>query len=445
MSDKNQHIDKAFTDHAWSEMRQLLDAEMPSVEESRKRRFAWWWFLTAAMLLCCGGALAWYFSMEKPMPAPVSASPETPIATVVPAGEVPAIRPSVAPSDLKVGAPDETATGSGRPPVLRPLGRREAAIPSDLKVGAPDEIAANSTQLTDRQSNTISSEPLKNASPTPSDVTQSGILWNEARLAAPASLAHVATPLLPSETTPAKNALSLITPSKPSGIQLSLQAGAQHALPGSGDGLAMDITGNKRLGDSKFSLETGVGYAFLRQPIGIAVDNSAPVQNGGVSDPQLDNFFVGYASNSDKSLLSRNSAEHSSDYYSARQDLGLHYLEVPAILTFHAAPRLQLLGGAQFSMLLLSAPDYTKGAVLDFDDAYFGASENGNYDQLASQNSVPLSKFDAAAVAGARLGISKKMSLELRYQFGITDVIQGNDLGDYNRMLRMSLRFRLGN
>jgi long-subunit fatty acid transport protein len=123
--------------------------------------------------------------------------------------------------------------------------------------------------------------------------------------------------------------------------------------------------------------------------------------------------------------------------------LQLHYLEVPLAASYQVTPRFSVRAGMNAAILLNSSSDYTTGGVFSKELNPAGLLQDeaeASFDYNGEQPSVELNHFDLSATTGFDYRINTRLSAGLGYQFGMVD-LPGNDAGDFNRLLRLTLRY----
>jgi hypothetical protein len=461
MEEFSKHIDKKFTDRAWSEMQKLLDQEMPVVRASRRRGWLFWLVLLGLGAGLTASAVL-YFSRQKrgnisPPRVPVAqvspAIPEEPapenapstdlvVNTISSSGEKNGSREnSYKLNNGKIGATTNrheparsTLNASGlqnlplTPVPRQPVEEKNTAAanpanPTLEKAPQPEELISDVPALTETTVDAAGQPPaLRSFSDVP---TLGQATLNTLEVSAnPAPLAHVALPPL------ARANPSLLLYGSGFGIS-----------PSGGDGLAAGFLGKLELKNKSFFIEAGLGYTYYRQPLYVLATYPDPLDSGPLAGLSGDTTIAYTFKSGVNGLMNIPiSSESSTNYLRASFDLGMHYLELPVSFGWRASPRWSLQSGLNFSLLIVSAPGFTEGGLF---------AQNAKELDLLQGNStesslaVELTKFDLAANAGVFFHLLPQVSIGFQYQLGLIDVLPANKESDYNRFFRLSLRYRL--
>jgi hypothetical protein len=443
MSDKRLHIDKKFTDRAWGEMRRMLDAEMPAGERKRRPPLFWWWLLAAALL--GGSAIAVWQQNRQPQvkPAPAVAAAglksqpaETTNSTVATGAPEESVSPTELIENLAV-VKKETHGAVVAPSFFTLTKTNRAGGASERKVATTDvEISQKTPSL----SPVVAVPVIAFEGPETTNAGQAATSIEPARMAyAMTGLAYaeIQPLVIPAEKQPDFSAAPVAL-----GRNLSshaFYAGASTSFPYGAEGLSAGWLKNFRPAESKWSLETGLGYHFVRQPLNITLvetTDPGPSPNTPGSDIST-TIEYGY----DKEVRATSATEESAVKTSAYQDLALHYAEMPLLAGWQVRPRLRFQAGITASALLVSAPDFTRGGLIEKNNGDLDDQLNSLAD--ADTTAIEISRFDLATSAGLRYTLTKRLSADFRYQFGLTDALKSNNANDFNRLFRLSLIYRL--
>jgi hypothetical protein len=395
-------------------MSRLLDREMPVAAPRRKRRIAGWWWLFAGLGLGAGIAAVWFSSIQEPVPPPPI---ERPVAQTHNRGQEQLPAPAVE----NAGTTGPAATPP--PPALT----APIAATADRPGGAIHSVSPEKSTPAN-----VENSPLPAAATPPATANDT-----KAENRPPFPISGLAS--LPLTPLPERQpGLNLATPDRPgskSRPQFLAYASALTSPVSGSNGLAGGVLASFRLKNPRLSLEAGLGYTYIRQPLSIFAPDDAANLGAGENQQVIYGF----------ENLDEKATRFESNYLLATQDLGLHYAEVPVHLAFMASPRWQFFAGANILVLLESAPGFTGGGLLD--DARQMDVANGDLYASGISSStllVPLSKIDAQLSAGVRYRLGRSLSLGLQYQTGTVDVVKSNGADDYHRLLRLSLFHHFG-
>jgi len=425
---KGQKLDNKFTNRAWAEMSGLLDREMPVKDSARSRRIAGWWWLLTGLCLGAGMAAFWFSTNDKQqLPAPVEQTgAETQNRTVA---------ETIAPVSGAAGSMEKSKAVE---PVASMVPVAHAAF-SGVTADLPNELnhstfskgnVATSVHNTLDEDETISTVIPIDAKP---EIFPRFSVEQLAYLAiAPLSerqpeLRVVVAPPLHGKSFP----------------ELLAYASALTSPVSGSNGLGAGVLASFHFKNPRLSLETGLGYTYIRQPLSILAPEEADPTNTNPIQDEHQQVLYGFGD------LTSKATRLESGYLLATQDLGLHYAEVPLHLAFQASPKWQFFAGANFLVLLESSPGFTEGGLLNaLDPGLLDMSSGGGgpFVNGISSNTlhVPLSGFDAQFSAGARYRLSRSLVLGLQYQTGMVDVVKSNGAADYHHLTRLTLFHRLG-
>lgn len=419
----NSDIDKAFTDRAWSEMKAMLDREMP-VENEKKKPVFWWW-LSGALItgLIIGGLGMWYVDAgshqkklvpsENPVEEPLNR--KAPVAANTPARENPA-GPSFAEGKFTEGkkaqknaAPVNTQSSKNdSPEVQMPVNKAEllAELPEAPTKGAAEaKVVTAEDELPARRS-MLPAVPLDNPAMPPlkalSDAEPVRVL--SADLSAPK--------------------------------HKSFYFAAQQHTSLRGFGLAAGIQRHYPLGTSRWELSIGAGYSYLQRPLFIRQEDTISVTNFlevahteyGFEQINADLFAAAEAITTNR-----------------RQDLAMHYLELPLSVSRSFNGRFGAMTGVTPSVLLATAPELTSGGLFrntaKAESAIDMEPDPGSPFASDAATVVPVRGFDVKLNGGVYYRISPVWKLSLSYEHGLVDVLEGNKTREYHRFLRLGLNF----
>lgn len=306
MSDKNNHIDPAFTDQSWLEMKKLLDREMPV----RPVPFFWFqkrflWFLL--LLLPIGAAYGFYFFKQQEKPA--SRPPREIRQQSIPS---PASEP-VASSEEFCDEPVLIRTGDKGPSVesnFRAEANKQEAVSVLGTVGSAKSAESSIPYLATRIPFVESGSP---------SLTSSSVIKVE-----------------PGTRHPASNAWGTL-----------LEAGAFASTGFQFGGVSGGVRFHRTFGQSAWGIQTGLGYSYYSRPF----PAQRLQQNVGFSDlaSQAEEIFTSPSNQMDIDTTVRFYAV-STDSIVSR----LHFLDIPVVATYQAGKRWQFYAGGGISLLIAS-------------------------------------------------------------------------------------------
>ena len=414
--------DEQFRDHAWKEMRQLLDREMP-VAPPRRRRWLAWIFLV--VLLLGGGA---YYVLWVGL----RSGGELPATDVPAASSAPAAESSPPKNQLRsersrelpvagaeqpgaAAAPEATAGGeTASPPQevgvphsfpdtrgerMEPpsAGEEEAAAPV---AQAPPKAEAPSLSSAPEARNTLHPAlPIEWLSPKP-------LLheWEVSRMPAPIRRAG-ASSLLPRHW----------------GIRTAALGGNGQAF----NGAALGLIAEYGLGQSRWSLRTGLEYLYLhremRRPQTSGTYDLAAEEDPTPANPGSEDAGMGgnYAVPLPSALRFRS-----------------HGLSLPLSLHRHLGKRFQLGVGTQ---LIYSFRNLRQAVDESLAPNSFGNLQDRNTRGLFFQNATaPLERevfrrFDVALTGSLYYRPAARWQVELTYHYGLNDLAPSAYYEAYNR------------
>ncbi|MBK8491983.1 MAG: outer membrane beta-barrel protein [Saprospirales bacterium] len=300
MSDNFNHIDDAFTDYSWSEMKKLLDREIPV------RVIPFFWFrkkgLWLLLLLIPIGA-AWgfhYFGMPREAANPPVEVQPMPVPS-------PAVQPvaSLEPEE-KCDEPTRNLVPGSSNPVAHSTHK------SFIQEENPIAPIVSSTSADIRHLSTPAYYPVSSNHPT----------------------LESSPPIQVSQPVPAKKKWAI-------GLETGPFASAGFRFGGASGGVRIQ----RSFGQSAWGMQTGIGYSNYSRPFAalllrerVELTDLANQTESLVDPPSFDvnSSVEAYASSTD-SIVSR-----------------LHFLDIPLVATYQAGKRWQLYAGGGISFLLAS-------------------------------------------------------------------------------------------
>lgn len=365
MPDNYNHIDPEFTDHGWSEMKKLLDRDMPvrAVPFWRRKGLLWLFLL----LIPFSAALGFYHFLWKkgtemppaqaPVPAPI---PQKPVASLD--------NPEDCPE-----TPALPATSTARTSNIASARSFSQPQTQSASVSSTPETVTPITRITTAGSSEINHTITALAFLPP--ITQSPITQSPFTLHPSPYTLH---------PTPTANYPSLTLESGPFAT-----AGLRSA--GFSAGLAISHS----FGNSGWGIQGGLGYSYFNDPFPAA----ALTQNNRAED--FENLEVGPGNmvvNLD-SAASLEAFASSADSSVSR----LHYLDIPVVATRKLGQRWQLQAGAGLGLLLASRTETGS-------DAGYGLISSKTAAMFDGQATGGFSGPEAAAVL-SRLRVANPLLL----------------------------------
>ena len=422
MHDRNSLTDNQFADRAWSDMSKLLDREMPVQQERKRRLLAWWWVFTGLVLgsVAFAGFLAWRAKTPPhtapALPVATATKQADPLPPVLPSGSVVPPVAANAP-ETKLGQVDPTPP---QPRVARDPwagGRGSGTAASVLP-------AASVAQATPRVG--VEALPSTTALPVAGNV--------QVPIAEPMPTPDLA--LL--ESTPG---LPLPKEAKIPRLRKLDQAvfvGAMFDPLSHGSGLQAGFLASKRLKNSRLSIESGLAYAFVQQPLAINIGSdyrfNAGSANIGIDFKLADESFA------------------NADIYQVETNivrvLNMHYLRMPLHLAYRLNDHWSAQAGLQASALLTVASNIASGGLLSSQAEDEALSVYDPSEPSADKTvdlATTVSSFDLAATVGFGYRLHQRLGLSVQYSHGMVDLLQKNTVSDKNHLLQFSLQYHLPN
>ncbi len=197
---------------------------------------------------------------------------------------------------------------------------------------------------------------------------------------------------------------------------------------------------------SRWQWEAGIGYSYRQQPLSVDYLAAAGADLSAAASPAVEMPTT-------RVTLGRH--RPSAPTYSPQallvagiiRPLDLHYLELPATVSYRLGPSLSLVAGGTTGLLLASRSEHTRGGI--FQPGAFGAADQEanflqEYQKLSEAGpSQRLRILDVSIHAGLELGRPTGWAARLGWQQGLTDLLPDNGhSGDIPAFLRTSLLYR---
>lgn len=434
MQDKELHIDKKLIGRGWQEMHKLLDEEMP-VQQTGKRRFVAWMSLGAIALLV-GAAILVYCLVQfeheaTPPPVPTTIS-DLPIAEGEKSpGEILQNNATEQESNSEIA---ETSAGAeiSRSSFLpkKKKGRINNLVPKTAKT---DDSNTSSNQVEWRNASSSSAIPVE---PNIADeVIITGLEKQAAREFLP--LEKLATLSL----NELKNSVSSAPPvsidfPETKKINWSIYGTGMSGLTSQGSGLGAGTLAAYPLKNSRFTLEAGLGYSFVQQPVTLVFTGSA-----SPNSLQFDNYSVELGDQN----LERSADLSTSASAKLVKPLNLHYIYFPVQARYRVTSRMSIHAGVNNGLLIYTSSEYAAGGLVgsDLKALELDAKESQTVGQINRVVTARLNDYDFATTAGIGFDVNSKLSMEIEYQAGLSDLIKNNLKKDYNRLATLTFRYRL--
>lgn len=404
-------IDKAFTNRAWTDMRQLLDREMPTKE---RRRFPLWWWAGGSTAVLLTALLVWGLAWQIPFPQKALPKENNPLEKApapAPAGD---ILPSTPVASVQVPQPAKL---------------------SDLRSAMEKTALAAPAQPTSIAKGEGNYEPQAASAAPLAELPRQPMAKLESKVANPALAALLPLPLPPIQPASIRDAAPIPMLSASNQIPgfRTLTFGVHGMYAQRTDGLGMDISRAFRLGNSRWSLSLGAGYTYLRRELFLLTADSI---GQGIPVTFLETN-VNYAFQQ----FQENVFSEALSITHRRQDIGLHYLELPLTLQWSGTSRFGLRVGVLPALLLAAAPDRASGGLLDHALRNTKAKSSQNMLQGRSKL-VPVNNFDFQARGGISYRLTPQLEMALDYHHGLSDVLPDNAVKDRHRSWRLTLYLR---
>jgi hypothetical protein len=422
MQDKPLNIDEKFVDKAWSDMSILLDREMP-VQVDRPRIGLGWWLTLIAVGLVIGGGILFYGKKMGTAPA----VPSQPVAIASQPSTDHQSKMFTNPAEQPVSIAETTSTSSNSSSSLQSPKIQKNNLSSG-KVAPNSKSKLHSGTLVTTQNGLGSNDRNSKKEPlmtTPITGTKPAVQDGLAEYPKHTEMEELGKLALHPFETSFDNKLNVDARfAAKNKIIWGIQSSWITVPNLAGGGFTIEAVGEKPL-SNRFSIEMGVGYAYLKQPI------YAGVNAVNVSTSEQDGR-IGYDSNFTSDLVSSPSI----DTVYRNRYLDLHYLNLPVQVYYHLNNRLSVKAGINTGVLLASRSSYTQSGLLE----NFGLAS----EQKSSAGQLfKVSIYDFAATAGISFRFNRAASLHFDYLHGLADVLPQNQVGDNNRLLKLGFRYNL--
>ncbi len=426
--------DEQFRDHAWQEMRRLLDREMPVAPPRRRRGLAW--IFLAALLLLVGGAYVLWIGTPggmAPSAADVPAAPsgaaagasipptnqgsselreELPVAGT---GRSGAAADSPAPPTLTVASGSKAESRYPEVAVAYPL---PGTTTEDTKVSNGEEAEAVAPARPASRSQEAEGGSFSTFTPTGRDDLKAlrPIEW-----LSPEPLKYEwETEIAPVNVD--GSGFSFLLP-RHWGVRTATLGGNGQLLNGAGAGVVAEY----QLGRSRWSLRTGLEYLYLsremKRPGARGNLDLAAEDNQTPNTPGTGNEDVGSGGNYAVPLPT--SLRYAS-----------HALSLPLSLQVRLGRRFELGGGAQ---LLYSFRNVRRSMDESLSPNSFGNVQDRSTLGLFYQSATAaldqevFRRFDVALAGSLHYRLGSRWKIELAYHHGLHDLATSDYYEAYNR------------
>lgn len=455
--------DDQFEDHAWSEMRRLLDREMP-VAGPRRRRFAWAAWL---LLLLVGMGIGWYgwssgenelLQEEAPLQTPVL--PDRPVAERQESR--PDILSSMPAADAWTSYGEETVIADApspntklkqnpfgqqmdtRLPAITPLSTSSDSTPGlDTQTGWTENITENiqpdQPYQLDRGGKSTERSDTENAAPGHLRIFQVLSFLESRKLSVPdhaSSLGNASLTSMRLAEQDSDRGDFFLLPDE-WGVQGAVLAQSQEVA----NGVALGLAGIYRLGNSRWNLHTGLQYRYDGRDFNRQTGGSGSFSQDQTGSPNDPNTGV------EDSGGGTNYQPGASYQIPGSGQLGalMQSLNLPVLLEYRLGNRIGIHTGVQLNYLLKA----TQRNAVEFTPNRFGAFNDQDLNALLSTRADQtidndlFHQFDLGVSTGLHYRFNTQWRLYFRYHYGLTDLLQSEYYETYNRYMGLGLTYFL--
>jgi len=403
MPDKPTHIDETFTDQSWSEMKKMLDKELPV------RPAFFFWFrkrFLGLLLLLIPLAAAWglyqYGLWTQTQNHPIEEIQEETQPASVPASPI-------ASQQSAVGS-RQSAVGSEQSPESRILNPASRIPHPESRIPNPEPQIPNPES------------PYQSFSEVQSLASRILYPVSSAAAFAKVDISHLASLNLDQSIQNEEAQTSELIEinrleSTPKPWTFGLEAGVFSDAGLNSRGLSCGVRINRALGESAWGLQSGLVYARYVRPF------EAQLMRGNVALDDLENQAEPLFD-----TLGQESVDISVERVAISTDSlvsRLHYLDIPLVVSYQAGPRWQLTAGGGMGILLTSQTDtgtYGKSGLLKWNAESFDASPiSGGTESSYINPKVHL--FNPYLEAGVTYFPTKRLGLSWQFNVGMRDLL----------------------
>ncbi len=428
MQDKNTHIDGEFTDQAWQEMQAILDQEMPV--RNKKRRFVFWWYTGG---IAVAASLIGLWIVHVPDENIIEINNNITAETILkPTEQTEPLNNDLLTSENKVNNHSSN--------------KKTAQKNTEKKLKDIDPEKIQNTAFTEKESyaNTLDIQldnPESQVDYINEKIIDDQIGSSKNRLETPGLIAVSPVRAVKYDSEVQPSIPVSINKKKP--FNLIVQGSALFRNDNHARGLGANILASIPIGKNNFSIETGLGYAYISQPLSFLIElQETDLGSGSGSFEAITD--VAYSNVSFLDLSNDLSANFPNAARTEQLDrLDLHYLQLPVMLSYRIK-RLRFSAGMQAGLLLVaSSGGNFNGGVLNFINSYDEEfiSQPGPLALADTAGKSNLSYFDLSGSFGIGYDFSSKYGVNLFYNTGLIDVIKNNSAKDFNRLFQLSIRY----
>ena len=470
MQDKRLHINKKFTDRAWSEMKHLLDQELPT-DEKRNKRPLIWWYTGAAVLAASVVAFFILFNFNTPQNNPENFQNTPAVISEYDQKnniEINENKLMNARNDIEINKNKSTNDQNNIETKINNYPKKAAINFNENKNNIKKEKI-----IYENPTNSNFKNNIKNTTENPSNIIIEKNIPQKEIIIAGVEQQSTEQKYLSEKNSPNKknDPITTQTPNRHdighlTQLPLKKLDNPTHSKPpivptkkfskspglvaysssifnfGRGtNGFDAGVLKKIEFKNKKWWLETGLGYSNLTQSLSYVIEqevNPASMEafevvtdyTYGTNESREDNN--GGFSNNQPSLILRNSLEK----------LKLHYLNIP-ILMNRKFGRFFISSGIHTDVLLYASNGNTSGGFLQS----LNDNKNENADLAPSNhfadriNSEPYANFDFSGIIGGGFAFNKNVSAKISYHHGLKDVLKNNFDEDFNRYFQFTLRY----
>lgn len=421
-----QEFDEQYIGQAWSEMKKLLDKEMPV--QTNRRAAGWLWLLAGFLLPVLMGGGAYFLSQSVKNETPPS-SPPGPTAQV----ELPASRHQAGEAGQKAAAVPEQNSGTGKE-ALAGITRNHSA--KQRRAGAGRSIPTlrlpEAPPLPDIPNGRgLEAEKGAGQAPAPENTTSLSRETAGKTRAWPQINSLPAHPVenLAVAETQKEQATGLPYPvfRQPGLFRVAAEGSAYWLGYSAADGLGAGLAVEVRPRRSRLYARTGAFFRSYRPKLGTE-SSVLRLENSFSKIPQPD----GSLANSNSELASSTAVE------------AARYIQVPLLAGYQWRPRLALEAGIQAGFLVSS----TTASIWKLNNQAGSSSgpqqeDNTIFETSKGAGAPLLNTASLDVIAGLAYRPAERTSLRLYWQYGLADVFGSARDEAYLRGLSLSFSYYL--
>lgn len=475
----NWNIDE-LSDQAWTQMREMLDQEMPVKGNSRKPAAFWWFWMAAAVLLIGTVGFLWLRpagssnlngleanSLNENQEQLITAqhqletladkeeklsqkeelikSDETTSAGAQMAAVTPTRSSTSLPASQKKEGGSIREAGTGEIVRVENSANRQAPVVQDETeeiANGPEEkdkLIGNEAQFGERPENemeAIAEPSIKRATIEENPMIMDAFLVENLPEQSIASLDQGSLPL---------TRLNMYNPKRPLFVPLEINAGLVTGFESGGiTGIMTELRTGLKLHDAgKWSLQTGVGLHQQQEPFRVSLKNSA-------SQTEADALSTPDVGNSNDPGQSADFMNVAKAVESSNVDLKTLYLDMPILLDWQFSRHWGVFAGGRMSWLLKATweninPNESLGFAGGALDVELNNS-NRQYVLYQSGNNAPtaleLNDFFTSGTLGLSYRPSARWNVRLQYQHSLTNQLDNPVYQKVDRSLWLSAGLR---